>query len=119
MECELKNVKNPILEIDTREILDWQSFHAVFAEGLGFPHFYGQNMNAWVDCLTEIDNPEAKMTKITVPSGRLLVLQLQHANDFAQRCPEIFQAMIESLAFVNWRRIEQGDEPILTISFFD
>ena len=39
--------------IDLRGITDTASFHAVFAETLGFPHFYGNNMDAWVDWLRQ------------------------------------------------------------------
>ena len=33
------------------------------------------------------------------------------------RCPEIYEALIDSAAFVNWRRIELGDPPILALSY--
>ena len=31
--------------------------------------------------------------------------------------PEIYEALIDSAAFVNWRRIELGDPPILALSY--
>ncbi len=37
----------PKVRIDTNRIVDWNSFHDVFAEAFGFPDFYGRNMNAW------------------------------------------------------------------------
>ncbi|MDZ4753789.1 MAG: barstar family protein [Phycisphaerae bacterium] len=30
-----------------------------FAETFGFPGFYGRNMNAWNDCMTFLDGPDA------------------------------------------------------------
>lgn len=36
-----------LVPIPTNQITDWPSFHEVFAEALGFPSFYGKNMNAW------------------------------------------------------------------------
>jgi len=33
-------------------ITDWASFHDVFMHTLGFPDFYGRNMDAWIDCMT-------------------------------------------------------------------
>ena len=42
----------PIVDIAVSQITDWQSSHDVFATTLGFPDFYGRNMNAWIDCLT-------------------------------------------------------------------
>jgi RNAse (barnase) inhibitor barstar len=40
-----------IVFIDTTEITDWPSFHQVFSQKLGFPAFYGNNMDAFIDCL--------------------------------------------------------------------
>ena len=48
--------------IDTRRVIDWDSFHNEFAEVFGFPRFYGRNMNAWIDCMTYLDDPESGMT---------------------------------------------------------
>lgn len=104
--------------LDTRRITDWDSFHDVFAQSFGFPDFYGRNMNAWVDCMTDLDDPGAGMTNVHVALGAVLVLQLEHVADFAYRCPEQYAAIVECAAFVNWRRIETGDEPVLTLSFF-
>ncbi len=110
-------MKNPIVEIDGSRIIDWNSFHDVFAEAFGFPEFYGRNMDAWVDCLTYLDEPEDKMTKVHVGSGHVIVIQIQHAMEFKQRCPEQYAALIECAAFVNWRRIEMGEEPVTALSF--
>ena len=46
----------PVVRIPTSEIVDWESFHSVFQRVLGFPEFYGRNMNAWIDCLTSADS---------------------------------------------------------------
>jgi hypothetical protein len=108
---------NPIVRIDTRRITDWDSFHSVFAELLGFPDFYGRNMNAWIDCLTSIDEPGDRMTSVHAPPNGVLVLQLEHVDDFATRCPEHYSAIIECAGFVNWRRIEVGEEPVLALSY--
>ncbi|MCA9610738.1 MAG: barstar family protein [Myxococcales bacterium] len=36
----------PIVAIPTRRIVDWDTFHDVFAEAFGFPGFYGRNLDA-------------------------------------------------------------------------
>jgi RNAse (barnase) inhibitor barstar len=41
--------------LDTSRIIDWDTFHAVSREAFGFPDFYGCNLNAWIDCLTYLD----------------------------------------------------------------
>jgi len=96
------------------QITDWDSFHDTFAHALGFPDFYGRNMNAWIDCLTYEDDG---MTAYPVQPGDVLTLQFLACREFRARCPEIYEALIDAVAFVNWRRIELGDPPILALSY--
>lgn len=46
-----------------------------------------------------------------------MTLALSNVKAFAHRCPEQYNAMIECLAFVNWRRLETGDPSVLALSF--
>ena len=98
--------------VQTKSITDWDSFHSVFAETMGFPSFYGRNMDAWIDCMTGFDDG---MTRFTVAPGELFHLEIADAADFQRRVPEIFQAFIECAAFVNSRRIERGEPPVLAL----
>ncbi len=107
-----------VVEIDTTKIDGWDSFHDVFVEALGFPSFYGRNMDAWIDCMTSIDAPEDRMTRVHAPKGGVAVLSLSDATGFAARCPEIYGAIIECSAFVNYRRMETGEPPVLALSFW-
>ncbi len=68
-----------VVRIDCDRIIDWESLHDVFAEALGFPGFYGRNMNAWVDCLTSLDAPADGMTAVHAPPGGVLVADLERA----------------------------------------
>ena len=108
-------MKADLIAIPTGGIVDWDSFHDVFAETLGFPSFYGRNMNAWIDCMTDADEPGTLMVKRAVEPGGLLVLQVDEADDFAARCPEQYAALIECTAFVNYRRVEVGGTPVLAL----
>jgi len=106
-----------IIRLQTKDITDWNSFHAVFAKTLGFPGYYGYNMNAWIDCMTYLDDADAGMTMVTVAPGELFHLEIVDTEEFQKKLPEIFQAFIECAAFVNWRRVEQGEEPVLALIF--
>jgi len=53
--------------VPVEKITDWPSFHDVFQETLGFPKFYGRNMNAWIDCMTSIDTPEDGLSGAELP----------------------------------------------------
>jgi hypothetical protein len=90
-------------EIPVDEIGDWDSFHTVFARVLGFPSYYGRNMDAWIDCLTYADDQTAQMIadEFVVSPGEVLALNLGVLGDFPQRCPEQFDALNDCAAFVN------------------
>ena len=104
--------------IDLRDITDDVSFHAVFARAMGFPAFYGKNMDAWIDCMSSLDLPQHGMTKVHAPPNGVFVLELLNVQDFKKRCPTLYDDLIECAAFVNWRRMEGGEEsPVLVLSW--
>jgi Barstar (barnase inhibitor) len=107
------------VSLDCDRIRDWQSFHEEFAYAFGFPAFYGKNMDAWTDCLTDLDDPDAGMTTVHCSPGSVIVLELLNVKRFMQRCPDQYNAMIECAAFVNWRRLETGQPAVLAISFWN
>jgi hypothetical protein len=86
---------------------------------LGFPGFYGRNMDAWIDCMTSIDSPEDGMSKVHGTKEAGLILDLGVCTDFAQRCPQQYEAILDCVGFVNYRRIEAGEEPVLSLSFYN
>jgi hypothetical protein len=107
-----------IVALETTRITDWATFHDVFAEQFGFPDFYGRNMNAWIDCMGYLSSPQAGMSTIHTMGDGPVVLQLEDVDDFATRCPEQYAAIIECSAFVNWRLVRDGHQPVLAISFY-
>ena len=104
-----------VITIAADQITDWDSFHSVFQSTLGFPEFYGRNLNAWIDCMTDIDDSPRGMTSVSVSPGELVALRIDDAADFERRCPEQYRALIECTAFVNYRRMEVGEAPVLTL----
>jgi len=83
---------------------------------MGFPDFYGRNMNAWIDCMTYRDLDDG-MARINVSPGEVITLLVDGAAALKQRCPEQYEALVRSSAFVNWRRIEAGEGSILALAF--
>lgn len=76
-------------------------------------------MDGWIDCMTSLDDPSDGMTTIHADPGGVVTLQLENVKDFRQRCPELYAKIIECSAFVNWRRIENGEQPVLALSFHE
>ena len=52
------------------------------------------------------------------PEGRVLTLELDGVDGFADRCPEQYRAVVDCCAFVNWRRIEVGEPAVLALSYY-
>ena len=113
------SMSTKVIVIDCRQITDWDSLHTIFADRLGFPGFYGRNMDAWIDCLTSVDDASAGMSVVTISPGSVLVLQLDHVKELRARLPHLYDAIVECSAFANWRRIERGDEPVLSLAFHE
>ena len=102
--------------LDTSRIADWKTFHTEMAGAFGFPESCEQNMDAWTDCLDELDKPAGEMTKVHAPPGGVILLELLKARDFAERCPLLHATLIECVGFVNHRRLTEGKEPVLCLS---
>lgn len=65
------------LNLDGRAIDSRPALHDAFAEALGFPPYYGRNLDALFDCLTEIHQPCA----IEITHWRSLSTQLGNYAD--------------------------------------
>lgn len=104
--------------IDADEIVDGESFHAVFAREFGFPGFYGRNMDAWIDCMSYLDDPTAEMSSVHVAHGETLALVVENAGSLKSRCPQVFADLTECAAFVNWRCVQAGGKPLLALAYY-
>ena len=70
---------------------------------MNFPDYYGENMNAWIDCIDELTE---KPTLLQIENGEIL----------KENNPELYMAILECGAFINHRKIEVGENPTLIIS---
>ena len=104
--------------IDGRRIVDWDSFHDEFHRVFVFPEFYGRNMNAWIDSMSSLDLDDG-MVGLQVQPGSVMTLEIEHVKGLRADHRELYDAIVESAAFVNWRRIEAGEAPVLALSFYE
>lgn len=107
-------MQHRLVRVDCSEPTD---LHGLFAETFGFPDFYGHNWDAWIDCMSHLDEPDTGLSTIHVEKGSIVVIQLDQAEALKHSQPDLLIALCESAAFVNWRRIEAGLGPILCLSF--
>lgn len=66
--------------------------------------------------MTSLDSLDDSLTKVHAPASGVLMLNLEGMREFSKRCPERSSAIEECSAFVNWRRIEVGEPPVLVRS---
>ena len=104
-----------VVQIDCSAIRDRESFHDVFARELGFPEFYGRNMDAWIDCMGDIGS-DGGMTRLHAQSTDKVVLYLSGFQSLKERCPSLWVDLLECVAFVNWQAMEAGQEPMLLLA---
>ena len=62
-------------------------------------------MNAWIDCMDEFIND-------------LTLLDLGDCSKLKDENPEIIEAILKCSAFVNYRKMEYKEEPVLLVSMF-
>ena len=101
------------VRVDGSKMADWGSFHDEFARAFGFPDFYGRNMDAWIDCMTSLDQ---SFSTISVEAGELVMLEIENHNEFQEKHADLSAALYECAAFVNGRRVAVGELPILLVS---
>lgn len=97
-------------------IKDWETFHSTCKSVFGFPDFYGQNMNAWIDCLTYLDEGDG-MSNIHLSEGESLGIEVVDAPDFKARLPDVFEALVECTASVNERYAERGSSTRVLLTY--
>jgi RNAse (barnase) inhibitor barstar len=108
----------PILKVDGSKILSWNAFHSYFQKKLGFPDFYGRNMNAWIDCMGDLDKPEHGMTtNFSVRKGEYLVVHLANIDELKVKAHDIYISLLECSAHINNRRISSGEPPLIFLAF--
>jgi RNAse (barnase) inhibitor barstar len=103
----------PTVQLDATLLNNWDAFHSVFASTFGFPDFYGRNMNAWIDCMSDLSE-ETGMTTVRGSASDPVVLHLDNATAIPK---EIFEALVECAGLVNWRRLEVGQPAVLILAF--
>ena len=102
----------PRVVLPTHEIRNEKTFHAVCQRMFGFPDFYGHNMDAWIDCLSCLDDPAAEMCSFTLAPGELLVVVVPGCAGLKQ---EVFDELIDGAVAVNSRFVERGKQPLLAL----
>ena len=104
----------PSVSLDGRKLGNWTAFHTECRLAFGFPDFYGNNMNAWIDCLSGLRDGDG-MSAFTLAPGEVLQIEVFHSDVLRRQAPEILEALKECTAEVNERYAEFGENPALSL----
>ncbi len=105
-----------LIHIDGRKLTDARAMHVALAEAFGFPSSYGNNLDALIDCLSHLDDPKSAMTRVQVGRGQVLTLVIDHSHAMSKH-KDLFEVLAGAVAFVNGRRIEKGEAPVIALAW--
>ena len=92
------------------------SFHDAFALTLKFFDGYGRNMDAWIDCMTDLHGPQS-LSSLNLPEGEGIELVLNRTQDLSRRKPEIIFELVECTAAVNRQYRGRNSEARVALVF--
>src|SRR3954471_13313170 len=110
---DLSRLRSEGYTMDEFDCSKWHAeadFHAEVGVRLGFPDYYGRNLDAFNDCIGDIEVPDS--------GGRAIVFR--RFDLFAVREPRVAQVILDIMASTSWhcllfgRRlltIVQSDDP--------
>jgi len=104
------------VRIESATITDWDTFHTVSQQVFGFPDFYGMNMNAWIDCLTYVDEDDG-MSRFHLAIDEQIFVEVTDTKALLNRLPDIVAALVSGTAAVNQRQIQDGKIPRIALVF--
>jgi Barstar (barnase inhibitor) len=106
-----------VVELSGTELIGAAAFHETFSRVFGFLEGYGRNMDAWIDCMGYLRDPDIRMTKFYVGKHETLTLLIRDYETLRDGAPKQWAGLIECSAVVNRREIEAGHAPVLAMAF--
>ncbi len=104
----------PTAILNGKDITDDASFHAQCVQAFGFPAFYGNSMDAWVDCLSYLRDDE-NMTQFRLKPNEVLEIVVQDAESMKAQAPDVLEEMTFCIAGINERYEDYGEKPALKL----
>ena len=109
---DIEWLKEHDYRVDTFECSGWLSeseMHEALSCGLQFPDYYGRNLDALNDCISDIEVPEE--------GGRVLVFN--RYDSFAARVPDIAWSVLDLMEFRSRRFLLFGRRLIILVQSDD
>lgn len=96
-----------VVNIPCEEIVDSPTFHGVLARELKFFDGYGHNLDALIDCLSDLHGENA-LSSLPLSADETLIILLSGSEGLAERHPEILGDLFGCVAAANVRYREWG-----------
>ena len=100
--------------LNGKDITDEASFHAQCVQAFGFPAFYGNSMDAWVDCLSYLRDEDG-MSKFRLKPNEVLEIVVQDAESVKAQAPDLLEEVTFCIAGINERYEDYGEKPALKL----
>src|SRR5437870_5622537 len=97
----------PSVILNGGAISDWTSFHEQCKHAFGFPEFYADTMDAWVDCLSYLRDEDG-MTQFLLKPQETLDIVVQDAEAMRKQVPDILEEVTFCIAGINERYEDYG-----------
>ena len=107
------------LELDGQKVSDAEEFHSEFAQAFGFPDFYGRNMDAWIDCMSCLDDPVGNISSVNVEPGSTITIKITNHSYLKEIAPQLWADLLNCTEFVNERFINAASETRLALEIAD
>lgn len=104
----------PSAILNGSDIRDWSSFHEQCKRVFGFPEFYADTMDAWVDCLSYLRDEDG-MTQFLLKPQETLEIVIQDAEAMRAQAPDILEEVTFCIAGINERYEDYGEKPALKL----
>jgi hypothetical protein len=101
-------------ELNGASILGWDTFHSESRQAFGFPEFYANTMDAWVDCLSYLRDEDG-MTRFRLKPSEVLEIVVKDSAQMRERVPDLLDEMTFCVAGINERYEDYGEKPALAL----
>lgn len=102
------------VHLDGAKLSDWPAFHRECRQAFGFPDYYGDNMDAWVDCMSYLRDDEG-MTKFQLSPDETLKIDISNTELMRKQAPDILSELEFCIAVINERYADYGEKPALEL----
>ncbi|MBV8633944.1 MAG: barstar family protein [Burkholderiaceae bacterium] len=103
------------VNLDGVRITDWNSFHAECKREFGFPDWYGNTMDAWIDCLCYLRDDEG-MARFHLAEDEVLTIAIKNSALLKQNLPDLLEELAFCIGGVNERYEDYGEKPALKLT---